>query len=57
MNQQGTRNKLMDMDWVGMDVAKETFDAALVRGCQHYPDTPLRASPNAGSWQPASRTK
>jgi transposase len=33
--------------WVGADVAKETFDAALVRPGQHYPSTPLREVPVA----------
>jgi transposase len=31
--------------WMGMDVAKDTFDAALVRPGQHYPQTPLREVP------------
>jgi transposase len=31
--------------WVGMDVAKSTFDAAWVRAEQHYPYTPLRELP------------
>jgi transposase len=33
--------------WVGADVAKNTFDAALVCPGQHYPSTPLRAVPVA----------
>jgi len=33
--------------WVGADVAKRTFDAALVRPGQHYPSTPLREVPAA----------
>lgn len=33
--------------WVGADVAKQTFDAALVRPGQHYPSTPLREVPVA----------
>jgi transposase len=33
--------------WVGADVAKESFDAALVRPGQHYPSTPLRDVPVA----------
>lgn len=33
--------------WIGADVAKKTFDAALVRPGQHYPSTPLRAVPVA----------
>lgn len=32
-------------NWVGMDVSKATFDAALVRFHQHYPDTALRLIP------------
>jgi len=35
----------MGTHWVGADVAKSTFDAALVRCNQHYPDTPLREIP------------
>jgi len=33
------------MYWVGMDVAKKTFDAALVRPAEHFPETALRAVP------------
>lgn len=33
--------------WVGADVSKKTFDAALVRPGQHYPSTPLREIPVA----------
>jgi transposase len=31
--------------WIGIDVAKKTFDAALVRPGQHFPETPLREVP------------
>lgn len=31
--------------WMGIDVAKKTFDAALVCPGQHFPHTPLRAVP------------
>lgn len=31
--------------WIGMDVAKKTFDAALVRPDQHFPQTALRDVP------------
>jgi transposase len=31
--------------WIGIDVAKKTFDAALVRPGQHFPQTPLRTVP------------
>jgi transposase len=31
--------------WVGIDVAKLSFDAALVQADQHYPSTPLSAVP------------
>jgi transposase len=31
--------------WIGLDVAKKTFDAALVYPGQRYPDTPLRTVP------------
>jgi len=36
-----------DPYWVGADVAKQTFDAALIRPGQHYPETPLRQVPVA----------
>ncbi len=45
MNQNSSRNISMGTHWVGADVAKSTFDAALVRCNQHYPDTPLREIP------------
>ncbi len=45
MNENTGRNHAMSTHWVGADVAKSTFDAALVRGDQHYPDTPLREIP------------
>ena len=31
--------------WIGIDVAKKSFDAALVRPGQHFPETPLRTVP------------
>jgi len=31
--------------WIGIDVAKKTFDAALVRPGQHFPETKLRDVP------------
>ena len=31
--------------WLGLDVAKKTFDAALVSPGAHYPQTPLRDVP------------
>jgi transposase len=31
--------------WIGLDVSKKTFDAALVQPGQHYPETPLRTVP------------
>lgn len=31
--------------WMGLDVAKKTFDAALVAPGQHFPQTPLREVP------------
>ncbi len=45
MNENSSRNISMGTHWVGADVAKSTFDAALVRCNQHYPDTPLREIP------------
>ncbi len=45
MNENSSRNQSMGTHWVGADVAKSTFDAALVRCSQHYPDTPLREIP------------
>ena len=45
MNENRSRNISTRTHWVGADVAKSTFDAALVRCDQHYPDTPLRAIP------------
>ena len=45
MNENSSRNISMGTHWVGTDVAKSTFDAALVRCDQHYPDTPLREIP------------
>ena len=45
MNENRSRNICTRTHWVGADVAKSTFDAALVRCDQHYPDTPLRAIP------------
>lgn len=45
MNENSTQNNSMSTHWVGADVAKSTFDAALVRREQHYPDTPLREIP------------
>jgi transposase len=33
--------------WIGLDVAKATFDAALICPGQHYPATPLSALPAA----------
>lgn len=41
MNRQFERNEY----WVGIDVAKATFDAAVVGPHQYYPDTPLRDIP------------
>jgi transposase len=40
-----------------MDVAKQTFDAALVRPGQHYPLTPLRTVPVAGFARSAEGVK
>lgn len=45
MKQQKSRNNPTSIHWVGIDVAKATFDAGLVRRDQRYPDTPLREIP------------
>ncbi len=45
MIENDSRNDLMNAHWVGVDVSKGVFDAALVRGTQHYPDTALREIP------------
>ncbi len=45
MNENTGRNHAMSTHWVGADVAKSTFDAALVQYTQHYPDTSLREIP------------
>ena len=45
MNETLSRNTFVSTHCVGADVAKSTFDAALVRCDQHYPDTPLRKIP------------
>jgi transposase len=47
MKQQKSRNNPTSIHWVGIDVAKATFDAGLVRRDQRYPDTPLREIPAA----------
>ena len=39
--------------WVGMDVSKRTFDAALAGPEQRFPSTPLRAL----SWKAFPRTR
>ncbi len=45
MKEKLSRNTFVGTHCVGADVAKSTFDAALVRCDQHYPDTPLREIP------------
>jgi len=45
MNQRNNRNSSTSAHWVGADVAKDTFDAGLVRCNQHYPETQLREIP------------
>ncbi|MCH7911247.1 MAG: IS110 family transposase [Candidatus Hydrogenedentes bacterium] len=44
MNEQSTARQT---HWVGMDVAKDGFDASFVRRDQHFPDTELRNIPVA----------
>ncbi len=39
--------------WVGLDVSKRTFDAALASPQQRFPSTPLRALP----WKAFPRTR
>lgn len=47
----GRRNR--EEHWVGLDVSKLTFDAALALSDQHFPSTPLRALP----WKTFPRTR
>ena len=46
MNQDGSKEISVSEYWVGVDVAKDSFDAALVRPGQKYPATPLRELPH-----------
>ncbi len=41
-----------EVHWVGLDVSKRTFDAALALTDQRFPSTPLRALP----WKAFPRT-
>ena len=41
------------MYWVGLDVSKRTFDAAVAGPDQRFPSTPLRALP----WKAFPRTR
>lgn len=41
------------MNWVGMDVSKASFDAAMARAGQRFPSTPLRDLP----WKTFARTE
>lgn len=45
MKQQKSRNKSTSAHWVGADVAKASFDVALVLAHQHFPATPLSDIP------------
>ncbi len=45
MDQLNNRKCSTPLHWVGADVAKHTFDAALVRCDRHYPETALREIP------------
>jgi len=45
MNKQDARKTPQDGPWIGADVCKKTFDAALVRAGQKYPATPLANVP------------
>lgn len=45
MHHNQPRTKNTPSHWVGADVAKRTFDAALVRSNQKFPATPLRELP------------
>ena len=46
------RNESKDY-WVGLDVSKQTFDAALAGPEQRFPSTPVRALP----WKAFPRTR
>jgi len=48
---QGRRNR--EEHWVGLDVSKATFDAALALSDQRFPSTPVRALP----WKSFPRTR
>ena len=48
---QGKRNR--EEHWVGLDVSKRTFDAALALSDQRFPSTPVRALP----WKAFARTR
>ncbi len=48
---EGRRSR--DAHWVGLDVSKRTFDAALALSDQHFPSTPIRALP----WKAFPRTR
>ena len=39
--------------WVGLDVSKKTFDAALAQSNQRFPSTPVRELP----WKAFPRTR
>ena len=45
--------RIEETHWVGMDVSKRTFDAALAGPEQRFPSTPLRALP----WKAFPRTR
>lgn len=45
MNDQDSRTFEQDGPWIGADVSKKTFDAAVVRAGQKYPATPLADIP------------
>jgi transposase len=48
---QGKRNR--EEHWVGLDVSKATFDAALALSDQRFPSTPVRALP----WEAFPRSR
>ena len=47
MNQSRSRDTARNTHWVGVDVAKQSFDAGLVRCGQHFPNTKLHEIPAA----------
>jgi transposase len=53
MKSRDQRTRIHNDHWVGLDVSKRTFDAAVASPDQRYPRTPLRALP----WKSFPRTR